>query len=51
MQLRGEVYNLSFIFAHNLVMGTERGFKKPQLHLAKRCRQYADRKVSADELA
>lgn len=40
MQLRGEVFNLSFNFVQLSVTGTRRGFKDPQLHLARRWRQF-----------
>jgi hypothetical protein len=51
MQLRGEVFNLSFIFVHRLVTGTGRGFKHPQLHLARRYAQCRADKVSTRTLA
>jgi hypothetical protein len=36
MQLRDVTRDLSFIFVHRLVAGIGRGFKNPQLHLARR---------------
>jgi len=39
MQLRGEVFNLSFIFVHRLVTGIGRGFQNPQLRQRKKPKQ------------